>query len=317
MAHIVNDSTPSLSRTGEAMGLVLSGGGARGAYQLGCWKAFLERGLEFEAVAGSSIGALNGALICQGDWDAAYALWTDITSAPIVRPDYARLAKLAAALVTDVGLLLLPGPKLRALRLLTRAATVAKIMSGKGFVGLLQSEGLIQIERFRPILEDSLDMGKVLASRVKLFVTVTKQPGLTNPRGGGHWFTLQDHSAEEAFAILAASMALPLVFGPIELGGRYYRDGAIAHKFPVEPLYEMGLRRMVGVGTRAVDHYTQSDYPGCHITLIRPREPLGYFPFATFRFTPEALKEWMLRGYADAVAVLDDERNLWQYGTPR
>jgi len=44
-----------------ATGLVLSAGGAKGAYQLGCWRAFVERGISFAAVAGSSIGALNGA----------------------------------------------------------------------------------------------------------------------------------------------------------------------------------------------------------------------------------------------------------------
>lgn len=48
--------------------LVLDGGGARGAYQIGAWKALRESGVKIYAVAGTSVGALNGALICMGIW---------------------------------------------------------------------------------------------------------------------------------------------------------------------------------------------------------------------------------------------------------
>ena len=48
-------------------GLVLDGGGARGAYQIGAWKALAEAGVRIRGIAGTSVGALNGALICMGD----------------------------------------------------------------------------------------------------------------------------------------------------------------------------------------------------------------------------------------------------------
>ena len=44
-------------------GLVLSGGGAKGAYQVGVVKALAEAGVRVDAVAGASIGALNGAIV--------------------------------------------------------------------------------------------------------------------------------------------------------------------------------------------------------------------------------------------------------------
>lgn len=52
-------------------GLILAGGGAKGAYQIGAWKAMRELDIEFEAIAGASIGAINGAMIAQGDFDDA------------------------------------------------------------------------------------------------------------------------------------------------------------------------------------------------------------------------------------------------------
>jgi len=48
-------------------GIVLEGGGARGAYQIGVWKALREAGVKIRGVAGTSVGALNGALICMDD----------------------------------------------------------------------------------------------------------------------------------------------------------------------------------------------------------------------------------------------------------
>ena len=48
-------------------GLVLEGGGTKGAYQIGAYKALRDLGIEFQGVAGTSIGALNGAYIIQND----------------------------------------------------------------------------------------------------------------------------------------------------------------------------------------------------------------------------------------------------------
>ena len=46
-------------------GLVLAGGGTKGAYEVGVWKALKEMNINITAVVGASIGALNGALFLQ------------------------------------------------------------------------------------------------------------------------------------------------------------------------------------------------------------------------------------------------------------
>ena len=53
----------------NSYGLVLAGGGAKGAYQIGAWKALKEMGITFNAIAGTSIGSINGALIAADDYD--------------------------------------------------------------------------------------------------------------------------------------------------------------------------------------------------------------------------------------------------------
>ena len=62
----------------EKTGLVLGGGGAKGSYQMGAWKAFRELDLSFDLIVGTSIGALNGALMAAQDFDGADRLWNTI-----------------------------------------------------------------------------------------------------------------------------------------------------------------------------------------------------------------------------------------------
>ena len=64
--------------------IVLAGGGSRGAYQLGVWKALREMGVDYQLVTGTSVGALNGTLMVQQDYEKACRVWENITSEDIV-----------------------------------------------------------------------------------------------------------------------------------------------------------------------------------------------------------------------------------------
>ena len=58
--------------------LVLSGGGSKGSYQIGCWKALRKLHIKFDIVTGTSVGALNGALITQKNYHKAIKLWKNM-----------------------------------------------------------------------------------------------------------------------------------------------------------------------------------------------------------------------------------------------
>ena len=77
---------PILDLTKE-YGLVLEGGGARGAYQIGAWKALREAGVKINAIAGTSVGALNGALISMGDMEKAEKIWNEIRYSHVMDVD--------------------------------------------------------------------------------------------------------------------------------------------------------------------------------------------------------------------------------------
>jgi NTE family protein len=272
---------------------------------MGCWRAFLDRGLTFGAVSGSSIGALNGALIAQGDWRAAYNLWMELTDTPIIRPEYEKLRKLLTAAAWDVGLLLLPVPNLKVLKLLKYASVALRFHSDQGALGVLREYGLLNIANLKPLLQKHLDIHRILNQSTPLYVTVNGSAASTNPLGKPYWFKLQDLEEEEAWNVLAASMALPLVFSPIEVKGARYIDGGIGQWLPLNPLHENGVRRLIAVSLKASVNINPGDYPGSNILLIKPDKPLGRFPAATFRFTHEAVTQWIEQGYVDASRILE------------
>lgn len=73
-------------------GLVLSGGGAKGAYQIGCWRALKEIGItDYSALAGTSVGALNAALISQSKYEAAYNIWKNMKFSVVLKSNFFHL----------------------------------------------------------------------------------------------------------------------------------------------------------------------------------------------------------------------------------
>lgn len=91
---------------GKKTGLVLNGGGGKGAYQIGAFKAIREAGLDamVTAVSGSSVGALNMCLFNYDDGTVGEDIWKHITPEQFVDPDF-ELIDGKEGLVSREGLL--------------------------------------------------------------------------------------------------------------------------------------------------------------------------------------------------------------------
>ena len=112
--------------------------------------------------------------------------------------------------------------------------------------------------------------------------------------------------------MLQASMSLPLIFPSVAINDGFYRDGGIGLWAPIRPVYEAGFRRIVIVATKAGFSFDQEEYPDCSVLVVKPEISLGRFPYATFRFTELAVKEWIKHGYEDASRLL--EKPVWTGG---
>ena len=60
--------------------IVLAGGGSKGAYEIGVWKALRKLHISYDIVTGTSVGALNAALMVQKDYLRAMLLWHNLKS---------------------------------------------------------------------------------------------------------------------------------------------------------------------------------------------------------------------------------------------
>ena len=67
-------------------GLVLAGGGAKGSYQVGVYKALDELDWRPGVIAGTSVGCLNGALFALDDWELAQEMWLTIGDGQVMEP---------------------------------------------------------------------------------------------------------------------------------------------------------------------------------------------------------------------------------------
>ncbi|MBS2002498.1 MAG: patatin-like phospholipase family protein [Cyanobacteria bacterium SZAS LIN-5] len=79
----INETLKEIERPKRA--LVLSGGGARGAYEVGVLKALREQGIEYDLAFGTSIGGINAAFYVQGKIDRMEELWTSLKATDIFR----------------------------------------------------------------------------------------------------------------------------------------------------------------------------------------------------------------------------------------
>ena len=122
-------------------GIVLEGGGARGAYQIGVWKALREAGVKIRGVAGTSVGALNGALICMDDLEKAEEIWGTMTYSTVFRVDDPMIAKLKKFGV-------------RSMKMTDAAAEFKRVVSDRG----------LDISPLKKLLEDTVDEERIRRS---------------------------------------------------------------------------------------------------------------------------------------------------------
>ena len=70
--------------TSKTYAIALEGGGAKGAYEIGVWQALDEAGVKYNAVSGTSVGALNGALMAMRDLPRAVECWSNIHMSQVI-----------------------------------------------------------------------------------------------------------------------------------------------------------------------------------------------------------------------------------------
>jgi len=235
---------------------VLTGGGARGAYQAGVITGLAQRGEEFDLVCGTSIGAVNGALIAQGAVGDLHDFWSTIARRRIVRP------------IPSLEPLLLALQELNDQwrGVISRPVGVAVGLSKLYDHGkLVDRTGFLEPGPIQRFLREHLDMSAVrvpfafaatnlTTARSEVFtVGTTTRPARTVLYK--FWTLDVNNAADRALypEIIRASTAVPLAFPPVALqprgayGENDYVDGGIALNAPVALARSLGAAEIVAV----------------------------------------------------------------------
>jgi NTE family protein len=273
--------------------LVLSGGGAKGAWEAGVAITFVEERLPVALVAGSSAGALNAAMLADGRLARLETLWRTLTRDQV----YALRASVVAS-----GFL-------------------------PGFVSLFavdRARSLFDAGPLRALVTETLDLERVRRSPTRLLV-VTADLARRAPR-------IFDNATITVDALMAAA-AVPGAFPPVDVDGDLLVDGGLVGRAPILEALAAGTpvaRAIVvmsyapGEGGRApttlrrtleealemaMIHQIRRDtelaqlkYPAVDVHLLTPSTPLALRPLD---FDTAGMAAALDRGRADAAACLE------------
>lgn len=307
---------------GHDWGLVLSGGGARGAYEVGVVRYLAEVGFEPTAFAGASIGAINAAVLAAAPdlrtgAAALQRVWDAVDGGRLLRP------VTGIDLDVSLGLLLLGGLAPTSPFIKQGIATFApaadrlaahvRLESGlldDGYLRSLLDAELNGVEPERPLwlsVYRTEGLGKDLWTMLKAEAGLSDTPP-------SEYLLFQALEPSERLEALLASASLPIAFGARQVGGRSFRDGgmggwqASSGNTPLEPLVAAGCRAAVVVHLSDGSFWDRHAYPNTAIIEVRPEQELHPEGRARslLRFDSERQREWMEQGYVDARRCVGD-----------
>lgn len=250
----------------NSYGLVLAGGGGKGAYQIGAWKALREMGVTFDAIAGVSIGSINGALIAAGDYDKADLMWHSVSIDKGVK-------------ITEA----LPDAE----NLFSRKnwGTLFKEFIKKGGIDASPAESFVS---------QFIDEKKVRESGIPLgMITVQMTQGVTPLE-----IFIDDIPEGLLTDYLLASSNIPLAMG-IGPEGEKFLDGGVYDNTPVTTLKKRGYNRLIVVDISNIKGVAHNlDFLNSEVVYIRPYDidSLG----AAFDFDMQTIDRRVILGYLDA-----------------
>ena len=264
----------------KSVGLVLEGGGVKGAYELGALIALTEKGYSFHAVTGTSIGALNGAVMASQGIEKLAEYWEEAKYCPVFDFDDDMVARFRQK-DFDLDLIIAAGKKLLSAREIIRQS----------------------YEHTLKFVYDRLKEDEIRSSAID-FGCVTYNISDMEP------FEAMKKDIPEGKLIdyIVASACFP-IFPPKQIDGKKFIDGGVYDNMPINLLARTGCRKMIVVRTNPVSKQPKRriEQPDLNIFYITPSANLG----RAMAFSPERIENLKQLGYADAArAIAEAEATL-------
>jgi len=215
------------------VGLVLSGGGSRGAYQIGVWQALRELGIKIDIVVGTSVGAINGAIICQGGFDIAASLWKEVEISMIFNLNESKKNAKKSDFNIDIGGMPLGQINQYAKEMLTNGG--ADVSGLKDMLATRLDETLIR--------QSPVDFGLVTVEYPSMKPYYMQKGNI--PQG-----QLVDY-------ILASASCFPAI-KTYDIGNKRFIDGGYTDNLPINFALEMGADTIIAVDLESIGFFQKS-----------------------------------------------------------
>lgn len=262
------------------VGLVLSGGGGKGAYEIGVWKAIKELNIDkyIRVVSGTSIGAINAALFAQDDLEEAKKMWQEVT--------IQKLLPVNNKVLIRKGVTLAIGSK--------NMNLVKKYMAKKLEQGDIPRDGA------KDIIEKYINFDKLKQSQKILYVSCTEMPEFA-----AKYFRINDYEEKIAKSILLATACLPMIFESEEISGKTYLDGGLVDNTPIKPVYEEGCDIIIAVLLSKEAKIRREDFPDAKIIELIPSDIETKILDGLLNLDEEPKNKRIQRGYNDTKNILE------------
>ena len=255
-------------------GLVLAGGGTKGAYQVGVWKALKELKINVKAIAGASIGSINGALFLQDDVDRAIEIYENIKITDIME-------------VSDK---------------IDSSKDIFEISNLRQITREYLEKGGLENAPLRELLDKNIDVNKVYKSDIDYgLVTYSMKDRIPLE------LFKKDIPKTELIDFILASSCFP-IFKAQKIGGMELVDGGFYDNAPTNMLINAGyiiIADVEGIGfnRKTIDR-------NVYIKVLSPSEDLG----GLFNFNQEKIRKNILLGYLDTMRRFNSmEGNIYYF----
>jgi NTE family protein len=278
------------------LGLVLTGGGARGAYQVGVLKALadlLPSGpLPFRVLTGTSAGAINTLCLASDadDFGGAVAhlerAWLSLTPEQVYRTDFPSLSTLAlrwfGALAGGGG---------------SHEAGVNHLLDAAPLRDFLLRQ--INVDRMPRHFRSGVL--KAVGLTATHYLTNTAITFFEGAEGLKPWVRAYREGRREMLTVdhVMASSAIPVFFPPVRLDGAFYGDGCVRLTVPLSPAIHLGAERLVAVSVRHIPSDAETarvtPHDGSHEESLSVAQVSGVLLDAVFLDAIEADVERLTR----------------------
>jgi NTE family protein len=254
------------------LGLVLSGGGAKGAFQQGVLEAFQKNGWleKFDAISGVSIGALHAISLTSDKLDLSREIWETMDKNHAFHEEKTFFERLKKGEIDPLNHGLLPNKKLE--ELLDPFLEMSRISQKEVYIGITKlgskNGGLSSLL--------SYNIKKLMSGDLPI-----------------EYIPIHTLKKETIKKTILASTAIPVVFKPVTIGEDRYGDGGVYNNTPIKPLIDAGCNKIVVIELFKYNLFRKKEIEGIPILTIAPDYYLG----RVLDFDPEKSKEKMTYGH--------------------